>query len=150
MEMVVPGTKMHVQIGAAGLALLRMVVSGGALLTPGPHTIVAWSSAANFADACYRLYNSMQTLDLDDGEFCTYLAVSSSETPEFRAQGLYPTAETVAQTLKDRGTDWCGLRCRFHSRAHKPFDGSTVSEMLTYLVGKKVVTRKSAAEWWVA
>ena len=44
----------------------------GVALIPGPHTVVAWAAAGagglNFADACYRLRKSIQTLDVDGGE----------------------------------------------------------------------------------
>jgi hypothetical protein len=153
-ELFIPGTSTNIKIGSAGLALLRMLLSGAALVT-APQTLVAWpvmgAAGVNFGDACYRLRKAIQTLSVTDGELCVYLALAESRTNESRAAGIFPSAEIVAATLDNRGGEWCGLYCRFHRRNHDVVTATAVGEVLSFLAStRSVVAKKSASTWWVA
>ena len=133
-----PGTRYTIAIGSSSLALLRLGWSAYKL-----HTGHAdFSDAINLPAAVDQLVSAVEHLSEEDGEFCLYLAVGSVGSLTDLFTGHYPTTAMITSVLRERGGDWCGLTCRFHSLDHPPFDVEQVAGAMDRLEAKKVVSRK--------
>ena len=140
-----PGTRFTIGISSGSLALLRLGWS--AYKYHMGHA--DFGDALNISTAVNQLISAVNSLNEESGESCAYLALGSVASFSDLLTGNYPSTAAVTGILHERGGDWCGLTCRFHSIDHAAFDTAEVQTVMEALASKGIVKRGGTEGWWI-
>jgi hypothetical protein len=141
-----PGTKYTIGIASASLAILRLAWT----IFKVTHGNGDVGDALNIAGVVDQISRSVNSLDIKNGEFCTYIALSSTHRLSNLLRGEYATTADVTDVLRERGADWCGLNCRYHLPDAPAFGMDEVQASLAILAskgGRGVVKRINPDRW---
>lgn len=145
-EVLVPGTNLYVRLPAVGKALLLI----GWSVFRFSQGLGGATDAINLITALASLAGSFQTLSLEKGEKCVFLAVGTTTVHRGLTDVDYPTTNQVGKGL--RGNEaWCGAKCRFHKPSTLNYTDDDVREVLEELrlKGDGVVALKGPDRWGV-
>jgi hypothetical protein len=139
-EALIRGTRYHFRMRDSILALGQLAWSVARLSA----MIGSPGDAVTLAAALAKLHDSVQKLDVDNGEVCAYLAIGQAISADARSS--YPGLDAIAEAAAT-GKSWCRGRCRLH--AGEAGDGETLAATLAALAAKNAVKRDDDGKWRV-
>lgn len=112
--------------------------SAGAALTAG-------SALESFS----KMKESVESLDADGGEYCTYLTVVQAADPIKRSIGLYPSADDARKTHEQYRRQCQRFSCQHHKNGVCTISAAARDEVVVDLIKRKILVKQPGDCLWV-
>ncbi|MFT3769203.1 MAG: hypothetical protein QM820_27505 [Minicystis sp.] len=145
----IPGTRIVVKTKPFVLDLIRGTAGIWLMIVTGNAQHPAWLlwTGASLLDAFRRMKTTIDKLDENDGEACTYAAVVRASEPALRRINAYPEPDDVWNAHRVVREACPVATCRYHDGNGCRIERPEIDVVVERLVGRGILEQKGLGLW---